>query len=396
MISTVLLSVGFCFASPTRADGPKNLGNTGNFSIRIDGSAANEALGDKFLKADFNQDGYDELIVSAYQADTQGRTDNGATYIIPGTLLRGLSGTGNIIDLAVASNYIVRFDGGANNDQLGSRGGSAVGDVDNDGKPDLLVGARNADFNSRGNSGSLYVIKVSQIAAYIGTGNTVDLATTSNFFLRYDGQASSDFLGDPVGGSVFDLNRDGTTDLLIPAWTADNNNRSASGSVYIILGVPRPVVAETFRAPLVSTFSAPDVIAGAGGTIRGDKVIAIVPSGALPWDAYLFTKEMIQTEAFKLKNSHYWQISSQYELWYKAFANDAQIYPVSQNTSSILALQYITPLPYKMLEKHLKIAYSADNGKTWKVLSNSVVDPTNRTVSVITKFGGRYMLVSRP
>jgi len=56
--------------------------------------------------------------------------------------------------------------------------------MNNSGKSDIVVGAGSADNNSRTDSGSLYIIYDSLIDDYSGTGNNIDLTTSTNYNIR--------------------------------------------------------------------------------------------------------------------------------------------------------------------------------------------------------------------
>jgi hypothetical protein len=143
-----------------------------------------------------------------------------------------LAGTGNNLDLATSTNYNLRYDGAAAGDQLGTIYINA-GDYDGDGKNDVAVSARSAGNNSRSGSGSVYLINGNLLRSYGGTGNTINLATSTNYNIRYDGAAANDALVTPHSG-MGDLNNNRKADLVMGAVGQDNNNRSNSGSVYIV------------------------------------------------------------------------------------------------------------------------------------------------------------------
>src|SRR5947208_12032102 len=60
------------------------------------------------------------------------------------------------VDLANAPG-VVKITGQTDNDRAGASV-AVAGDVNGDGRPDLIVGASNADNNSKANSGSAYVV----------------------------------------------------------------------------------------------------------------------------------------------------------------------------------------------------------------------------------------------
>ncbi|MCB0873616.1 MAG: FG-GAP repeat protein, partial [Thermoleophilia bacterium] len=133
------------------------------------------------------------------------------------------------LDLGNGSNVHLRIDGATAGDHTTEYSRDAAGDVNGDGIPDVLVGARFADNNGRADSGSAYVVFGT------ATSTTVDLAALGTKGFRIDGAAAGDGLGQASVG-LTDLNWDGYEDIAIAAPGADNNGRAGSGSVYVIYG----------------------------------------------------------------------------------------------------------------------------------------------------------------
>ena len=135
------------------------------------------------------------------------------------------------IDLLTQAN--VRLDGAAAGDESGWSV-SEAGDFNGDGTDDVIIGARFADNNGRGISGSSYVVFGS------AAPSSIDLATlTAAQGIRIDGAAAVDESGYSVSGAG-DFNGDGTDDVIIGARFADNNGRSGSGSSYVVFGSAAP------------------------------------------------------------------------------------------------------------------------------------------------------------
>ena len=125
-------------------------------------------------------------------------------------------------DLLTQAN--VRIDGGAGDDWSGISVAGA-GNVNGDGRDDIVIGAGSAGNNGRAGSGSSYVIYGA------ATHANVDLAalTASPGIAAVDGAAAFDQSGSSVAG-VGDVDGDGRDDLIIGAFQADNNGRASSGS----------------------------------------------------------------------------------------------------------------------------------------------------------------------
>ena len=193
--------------------------------FRVDGAVAGDVAGGSVAGAgDVNGDGTDDVIVGATGADNNGRTDSGSVYVIYGSHTADPAD----VDLASLGAGGFRIDGAGANDVAGGSVAGA-GDVNGDGIDDVIVGADQADNNSRTNSGSAYVV-------YGGASPTgVDLASLGARGFRIDGAGAIDQAGGSVAGAG-DVNDDGVDDVIVGAYLADNNGRTDSGSAYVIYG----------------------------------------------------------------------------------------------------------------------------------------------------------------
>ncbi len=160
---------------------------------------------------DTDGDGYDDLLIGAYQADNT-YTNAGEAYLVLGPF----SGE---LDLAYAD---ATFEGPNQNAFLGAAVARA-GDVDEDGNTDFLLGAYGE--NSHGNNTG---------AAYLVLGpvsGALDLETGA---IKVTGESSGNYAGVGVAGAG-DVDGDGSSDLLVGARGYGSN----AGKVYLLLG-PMP------------------------------------------------------------------------------------------------------------------------------------------------------------
>jgi FG-GAP repeat len=195
--------------------------------IRIQGALAGGSAGVSVAGAgDVNGDGRPDVLVGEHFAGNRGRARAGSAYV----LFTG--GATKSIDLAALAQAGFRIDGTAAGDLAGWSVAGA-GDVNGDGRSDVVVGAPQADGNGRVGSGSAYVV--------FGTSapTSVDLAALGQAGLRIDGAAPGDEAGTAVAGAG-DVNHDARADVIVGARFAGNNKRPFSGSAYVVFGRAEP------------------------------------------------------------------------------------------------------------------------------------------------------------
>ncbi len=204
------------------SNGTVDLATLGNQGFRIDGASASERAGWTVAAAgDANGDGTADLLVGAPFADNNLRQGSGSAYVVFGKR------SSTNVDLTALGDQGFRIDGAAPQNFM-SEAIAAAGDLNGDGRADVLVGATFADNNARENSGSAYVVFGRS------TGAIVDLAALGDQGVRIDGAAAGDGAGAAV--TAGDVNGDGRADILVGAVFADNNGRQGSGSVYVVFG----------------------------------------------------------------------------------------------------------------------------------------------------------------
>lgn len=247
-------------AAPTAVDLNAALGSRG---VRIDGAAGGDLVGSDVEGAgDFNHDTYPDIVIGAIGGSAV--TNVGAAFVIYGS-----ASLANVDLSASLGSGGIRIDGTAVNGYLG-RAVDGAGDVNGDGKDDVVIGEYGADLSSRADTGSTYVI--------YGSASPTDVAVNSLGArgFRIDGAMANDLSGFHLAGAG-DINGDGFADVLIGAEQADPLSRSTAGESYVVYGSAAPVNVELatlgaqgirIAGAAVGDFSGTAV--GGAGDVNGD------------------------------------------------------------------------------------------------------------------------------
>jgi hypothetical protein len=199
---------------------------TGGFVIN--GENVNDISGFSTSSAgDINGDGLDDLIVGAYQADPNGKSNAGKSYVVFGKT------DSTAINLsAIASGTGGFVINGENVDDISGNSVSTAGDVNGDGLNDLIVGARGIPSTTgEFKAGKFYVIFGKK------DNTTIDLSAiasgTGGFVIN--GENAPGFYKISVS-TAGDVNGDGLDDLIVGALGSVNLTTKNPGKSYVIFG----------------------------------------------------------------------------------------------------------------------------------------------------------------
>jgi hypothetical protein len=194
--------------------------------VRITGLEESSFTGFSVARiGDVNGDGLADVAVGAPQANARDRANAGSVFVIFGRT------DAAPVDLANLGDGGYRIDGAAAGDEAGFSLASA-GDLNGDGRGDLIVGAPAVGGERLG-------------AAYVVFGKAdstgIDLATPGSAAYRITGAQPGDFTGFSVG-AIGDLDGDGVGDLLVgsPRFDVDAADRVDGGAVYVVHGSATP------------------------------------------------------------------------------------------------------------------------------------------------------------
>jgi hypothetical protein len=183
-------------------------GVSSSASRTITGGAAYDSLGVSVSGAgDVNGDGYDDVVVGAYEYNSGSLLNAGAAYVHHGS------------SSGVSSSASRTITGGAASDSLGVSV-SGAGDVNGDGYDDVIVGARYYDSGSLSEAGAAYV--------YHGSSSGVSSSASRTI----TGGAATDYLGFSVSGAG-DVNGDGYDDVIVGAYGYNSGSLSDAGAAYV-------------------------------------------------------------------------------------------------------------------------------------------------------------------
>jgi len=206
------------------SDTGSGTGDEGPDAFVIDGENQNHRAGARVIGLDdMNGDGLGEVVVGAPSANGDD-IDSGRAYVVWGQTEEQMI---PLADMIENDNYGFAIDGVAGQDTMTlAQGLGAAGDVNNDGIPDIVLGAVGVNGGAS-DSGAAYVV-------FGKTDNSrvkiADFETSGGGFAITSIVLANEKLGQAVSGAG-DVNGDGFGDLVISAGDPDFH-----GKVYVVFG----------------------------------------------------------------------------------------------------------------------------------------------------------------
>lgn len=190
--------------------------------IQFDGIDGDDRSGYGVTTGDLNLDGNADLVLGARQADPSGKQEAGEAYVVFGPVASGTYSLQTRADII--------YNGIDAGDKVGS--GVAVGDINADGNPDIMLGAPWADPPLKLNAGEVYVV----LGPVSRPSSQQVLELSSALSLTFQGAKKGDLSG--YGLAFGDMNEDGAQDFVIGATNVDiiNPAKADAGRAYVMYG----------------------------------------------------------------------------------------------------------------------------------------------------------------
>jgi hypothetical protein len=192
----------------------------------INGAELGDAAGTSVSGAgDLDGDGLDDVIVGVQTANPGGVNGAGTAYVVFGKLDTAAV---SLIDLesGASGGFVIN---GADEFDNAARAVAGGGDIDGDGRADLVVGATNAAALGFASTGRAYAVFGRADVPAISLGS-LDDAQNGGFSINGTSESSR------VGGAVSlagDVNRDGLADLIVGVV---RGNGGSAGKAYVLFG----------------------------------------------------------------------------------------------------------------------------------------------------------------
>jgi Ca2+-binding RTX toxin-like protein len=213
------------------------------------GASPGDDIGGSITSAgDVNADGIEDLIIGVPSASPDGQIFAGASWVVYGGLanLAALDAADGAVDGQINLGKVdgttgFRVDGVASSDYSG-RSAASAGDVNGDGKDDLLIGSFRFDSHGIQETGAAYILYggAENIAALDQADKVADGQLNLSLIdgtvgFRLEGVADTDLWGQHVAPAG-DVNGDGYGDYMLGAYVAESGGKGSNGATVIVYG----------------------------------------------------------------------------------------------------------------------------------------------------------------
>lgn len=209
-----------------------DLTNSSNYDLRIDGSGTSDYFGNLIrCFGNVDADNKNDLGVGSSGYGNGNGVVSGSLYIFSGNFITQYKQSNSNISVANPSSYNIRIDGSKSPAYL-AKLGFGSGDIDSDGKSDILIGASGEGTNW---TGAAYLVCGNNISNKLNTlGNVLETADSISYNSKFIGINTQDNFGDFVL-DIADTNNDGYDDMVMGASMAD---KTGNGEIYVVYGEP--------------------------------------------------------------------------------------------------------------------------------------------------------------
>lgn len=139
----------------------------------------------------------------------------------------------------------------------------------------------------------------------------------------------------------------------------------------------------------------PDVSSGDGGNIVVENVSAIISEGTFDQDVYMRVDRTARGNP--ISEQGLWQVSDMWDVRMKYMSNDNEVPTADTKRNFILAFPYTqdhlkTDQGIRFDENNLKLLRGETAAGPWEVISSTVVDTSQKTVSIVTNQDGFFTI----
>jgi len=205
----------------------------GSNGFVINGIDPNDNSGHSVSTAgDINADGITDILIGARNADPNGNSSAGESYIVFGSNNQ-FPASINLSSLNGTNGFTIN---GIDAIDFSGNSVSPAGDFNADGIDDVIIGAFRAGPNGTTWAGESYILFGSNLP-FPASINLSTLNGSNGFVIN--GIDSGDESGISVSNAG-DINGDGIDDIIIGAFEADPNGNSSAGESYVVFGSSIP------------------------------------------------------------------------------------------------------------------------------------------------------------